>query len=1030
MDHGSSRERSSDVFSFADDEELTHRLRFIKEVGFGNWGSVWQCEPRSFDMLEAGDSFDKSLRRSFAVKLVHRRGEKPEEIKTSAARVKSLWNEMRIIRQLKADPHPSIIPFYSFLLTPSYALITMAYHPDLITVQVAEPYARSWFRFLLSAVDYLHKRGVVHNDIKPANILMSAKGVPILCDFGFAESYDLDSTSAFHSRCSYGTPEYLSPERARGIPHDTRKSDVWSLGITFFEILIGRTPFEESDKEECLTQQDLERYWSRTLRGKWVGSWKMSKGVEKLLRRMLAPNADLRCTASEAMKDPYWTSDDQSSHRRSSSYTSSIVFEKDMSKLMDVSSPWSSPGDRTGIHSPSSLVTPNSNEVTGRNKTVVKSKSQPKVSAIKAATKKRIPVAVDLSPIKASPPTSPNGRVANTVSLHSDSNVRKRQPLGAVNGATRENVPVSRMAGRPSVDELAQKHKGRMLSDLAGPPKKRNGKENHVNQRVRDWERERERLREMSRLEELEKDTENERAPSEQEPVDLGEEEAPQVTNREDDKENNHEKPLHPNISKFSLPHIPTSPIRLPSVLISSSNAEQSTSPVIERRRSGLLTHRIRASIDKTLSTLGQIGGRNPTYRQSSANIQDDLETRFSRSERPSWEDDALVREAKSSLPGVRQAIHSEHVGADNQVDRLTLWMRNVEQVVEDARNQFANGQAATLPPLPLPPASRSASRSNRSSRLPRRILAANEIFSDQSTSTADQSTADQSMTTYVTSVCPSPSATEAPKPVEQVRGTLPEPQATPSRQRRATVSTLSPERITTDPFELNSSPRKEKSRSHGNLLQRHIAPPSELEAALNQETAPLPSPRLSAAVDRNIFIAPPVRSREDVDHLDTPPPISKSFDELTSSPLVVEPYPLRNSSAANRSIPDSPTQRRMEGVYDRFLMATSGVKRVGKGYQSDNNGPMHSSVTRPTNAPSKHRVFYSTRKPMPPPVSSDDHRVVCVDELGVMSSTPCPEAGSDVLRDQSNNTVAMMRRAIKAMVPGKTMNRRLSRLS
>lgn len=91
------------------------------------------------------------------------------------------------------------------------------------------------------------------------------------------------SDTAFHSNLSYGTPEvcqleflarlylygafqYLSPERARGLPHDTRKSDVWSLGITFFEILVGRTPFEHSDGEQFSSNEDLEKYWSRTVR--------------------------------------------------------------------------------------------------------------------------------------------------------------------------------------------------------------------------------------------------------------------------------------------------------------------------------------------------------------------------------------------------------------------------------------------------------------------------------------------------------------------------------------------------------------------------------------------------------------------------------------------------------------------------------------------------------------------------------------------------------------------------------------------
>ncbi|KAG7088184.1 hypothetical protein E1B28_012202 [Marasmius oreades] len=1010
MDHGSSHEKSNDVFSFGDDEELTRRLRFIKEVGFGNWGSVWKCEPRSTEMLSTGDSFDQSLKSSFAVKLVHRRGGKPEEVKTSAARVKSLWNEMRIVRQFKLDPHPSIIPFYSFLLTPSYALVTMAYYPDLITVQVAETYARRWFRFLLSAVEYLHKRGVVHNDIKPANILMSPKGVPVLCDFGFAESYDLESSTAFHSRCSYGTPEYLSPERARGIPHDTRKSDMWSLGVTFFEVLVGRTPFEESDTDNCLTHEDLEKYWSRTLRGKWIGSWKMSKGVEKLLRRMLAPNADLRCTATEAMKDSYWMTDVQSSHRKSSSYGSSIVFEKDITKLMDISTPWTSPSNGDGDKSRivSRIVSPDSS---ARTKTVNKSKSQPKVNATKAPIRKRAgPKPVDLSPIKGSPPTSPNAVTIKNVL--SDGNPRRRQPFGVVS-PSQNNIPALKMVNKPSGVQLTEKNRVGMLAELAGPSKKGKGKENHVTQRVQDWERERQRLRELSRLEELERDV----ATGDQEPSEGQVREDDRKKSVMDEKEQDHREPSHPDFSSLSLPQIPvTSPMRVPSVHVTTNDPESVMQTSIERRRSGFFTHRIRASIDRTMqkyksSTLG----RNNSLRDLTTDRQEELESRVSHSERESWEDEALVREAKSSLPVVRRAIHNERVGADNQVDRLHLWMRNVERVVEDARQSFTNGQAATLPPLPLPPASRP--HSNRTSRLPRRVLAASEIFSDQSL--PDSSAIDQTMSFYITSA----------KPTEPT-AIPPEPHVTPSRPRRATVSISSPAHVTS-PFELNESPskRKEKSRSYGNLLQCHITPPSELAAALNQEPDPPSSPRLSTAVDRSIFILPPVKSRDDVDHLNTPPPFSKSFDELTSSPLIVEPYPPRESYTPDRPVPDSPAQRKLEGVYDRFLMATSGVKRVGKGYQSDIRGPVHSTVQPPENVPARHRVFYSTRRQMPPPVSSDQMHIV-VDELGVMSSTPVTGAEHEIFGDQSNTTVAIVRRAFKAMVPGKTLNRRLSRLS
>lgn len=73
---------------------------------------------------------------------------------------------MKIVRTFKHDPHPSIIPFHSFIITPSYALVTMEYLPRLMPVEVCESKARVWFESLVSGVAFLHARGVVHNDIK------------------------------------------------------------------------------------------------------------------------------------------------------------------------------------------------------------------------------------------------------------------------------------------------------------------------------------------------------------------------------------------------------------------------------------------------------------------------------------------------------------------------------------------------------------------------------------------------------------------------------------------------------------------------------------------------------------------------------------------------------------------------------------------------------------------------------------------------------------------------------------------------
>jgi hypothetical protein len=100
-------------------------------------------------------------------------------------------------------------------------------------------------REIASALDYAHSRGFVHRDVKPENILFREDDSAVLTDFGIARAVD-SATQMTRTGAVIGTPQYMSPEQARGQDLDGR-SDIYGLGIVLYEILTGKVPYEGAD---------------------------------------------------------------------------------------------------------------------------------------------------------------------------------------------------------------------------------------------------------------------------------------------------------------------------------------------------------------------------------------------------------------------------------------------------------------------------------------------------------------------------------------------------------------------------------------------------------------------------------------------------------------------------------------------------------------------------------------------------------------------------------------------------------------
>ena len=109
---------------------------------------------------------------------------------------------------------------------------------------------------IINAIRHAHKVGVIHRDIKPNNVLLCEDGIVKVMDFGLAKVIlDLDSqNTATHAAA--GTLYYMSPEQVKGLKNVDKRSDIYSLGMTLYEMLAGRTPFDKGESE-FITQKQI-----------------------------------------------------------------------------------------------------------------------------------------------------------------------------------------------------------------------------------------------------------------------------------------------------------------------------------------------------------------------------------------------------------------------------------------------------------------------------------------------------------------------------------------------------------------------------------------------------------------------------------------------------------------------------------------------------------------------------------------------------------------------------------------------------
>ena len=196
------------------------------ELGRGGMATVYKAHHNRLD-------------RDVAIKIMHAAFQADTDFMVRFER------EAKIVARLD---HPHIVPVYDFAERDGQPYLVMKYIEGQTLKQLMDDHPPALDEIvrltdtIAGALSYAHQQGVLHRDVKPSNVIIAPDGTPYLTDFGLARVVQTGE-STLSAGMIVGTPNYVSPEQAEGQRELTEQSDVYSLGVMLYQMVVGQLPF-------------------------------------------------------------------------------------------------------------------------------------------------------------------------------------------------------------------------------------------------------------------------------------------------------------------------------------------------------------------------------------------------------------------------------------------------------------------------------------------------------------------------------------------------------------------------------------------------------------------------------------------------------------------------------------------------------------------------------------------------------------------------------------------------------------------